>query len=149
MRLVAIRDTPHSVSLGGAIGIFMGFTPLYGIKTLLSFVTAWLLKSNKIAAVIGVTLHDLVLPFAPALHWWEYKVGFWIMHGHFPRRMGFRHVPLRDYMQWTTFFTVGQPILIGSLIIGLPISVVAYFVCRELVTRARARQSGSSPPASP
>jgi uncharacterized protein (DUF2062 family) len=136
-RLITIEDTPHSISLGSAVGIFMGFTPLYGIKTLLSFGTAWVLKSNRIAAVICVTLHDLILPFAPALYWWEYKIGFWAMHGRFPLRRGFRHVPLRDYVQWTTFFTVGQPLLIGSLLIGVPCGVVAYFVCRMLVLGAR------------
>jgi uncharacterized protein (DUF2062 family) len=136
-RLMTIQDTPHSIALGSAIGIFMGFTPLYGLKMLLSFGVAWLLKSNKIAAIIGVTLHDLILPFAPALHWWEYRVGYWIVHGYFPRRMGSQHVPLRDYAQWTTFFTVGQPMLVGSLMIGVPFGMLAYFVCRALVARAR------------
>jgi uncharacterized protein (DUF2062 family) len=29
MTLMAIADTPHSIALGSAIGIFFGFTPLY------------------------------------------------------------------------------------------------------------------------
>src|SRR5438876_1216399 len=36
MTLMAIADTPHSIALGSAIGIFFGFTPLYPLKTLLS-----------------------------------------------------------------------------------------------------------------
>src|SRR4029453_9348134 len=53
-RLVTIEDTPHSIALGVAIGIFFGFTPLWSLKTLLSIAVAWLFKSNKIAAAISV-----------------------------------------------------------------------------------------------
>ena len=71
-RLVTIEDTPHSIALGVAIGIFFGFTPLWSLKTLLSIAVAWLFKSNKIAAAISVQLHDLILPFMPAIYLWEY-----------------------------------------------------------------------------
>src|SRR5437660_1145134 len=80
-RLLAIEDTPHSIALGMAIGIFFGFTPLLSMKTLLSIGVAWLCKSNKIAAAISVTLHDVLLPLMPAIYWWEYKTGFWALHG--------------------------------------------------------------------
>ncbi|MGZ5023286.1 MAG: DUF2062 domain-containing protein, partial [Chthoniobacterales bacterium] len=40
-RLIQINDTPHSVALGSAIGMFFGFTPLFGLKTLLSILVAW------------------------------------------------------------------------------------------------------------
>ena len=33
-RLISIEDTPHSIALGVAIGIFFGFTPLWSMKTL-------------------------------------------------------------------------------------------------------------------
>ena len=62
---------------------FFGFTPLMGLKLLLSIAVAWLLRSNKIAAAIAVTLHDLILPFSPAIYLWEYKMGMWVLHGRF------------------------------------------------------------------
>src|SRR5262245_2127912 len=61
MTLMAIADTPHSIALGSAIGIFFGFTPLYPLKTLLSIAVAWIFRCNKIAAAIAVTLHDVVI----------------------------------------------------------------------------------------
>ncbi len=70
-RLVTIEDTPHSIALGVAIGIFFGFTPLWSLKTLLSIAVAWVCKSNKIAAAISVQLHDLILPFMPAIYLWD------------------------------------------------------------------------------
>lgn len=142
-RIVTIEDTPHSIALGVAIGIFFGFTPLWSLKTLLSIAVAWLFKSNKIAAAISVQLHDLILPFMPAIYLWEYKIGFWSLHGHLPMRFSLRTLSLRDYIQWETFFTIGRPLLVGSLIIGLPCAALVYFICRGLVTTHRATREAA------
>ncbi len=138
LRLVTLKDTPHSISLGVAIGVFFGFTPLWSLKTLLSIGVAWLCKGNKVAAAISVQLHDLILPFMPAIYLWEYKLGFWALHGHLPRRINFHSMALRDYIHWEMFFSVGRPLLIGSLLLGLPSAVLVYFICRGLVTSHRA-----------
>jgi uncharacterized protein len=137
LRLMTIPDTPHSIALGCAIGIFFGFTPLLSLKTLLSIAVAWAFKSNKIAAAISVTLHDVILPVMPAIYLWEYKFGILALHGYLPRGMGFRHVGLWEYVKWTTFFEVGLPILVGSLFFAFPSAAVVYFVVRSLLAKAR------------
>ena len=53
MTLVTMADTPHSIALGSAVGIFFGFTPLYSLKTLLALGFAWICRSNKLAAAIA------------------------------------------------------------------------------------------------
>ena len=68
MTLMTIADSPHSIALGSAIGIFFGFTPLYPLKTLLSIGAAWAFRCNKIAAAIAVTLHDVVIWAMPAIY---------------------------------------------------------------------------------
>jgi uncharacterized protein (DUF2062 family) len=141
--VMTIEDTPHSIALGLAIGIFFGFTPLWSLKTLLSIGVAWLFGSNKIAAAVSVQLHDLILPFMPAIYLWEYKFGFWAIHRHLPQRISFRALALRDYVHWEMFFTVGRPLLIGSVIIGLPCAAIVYVVCRGLVTRHRAARAAA------
>ncbi|HEY2799546.1 MAG TPA: DUF2062 domain-containing protein [Chthoniobacterales bacterium] len=141
LRVVTIKDTPHSIALGLAIGIFFGFTPLWSLKTLLSIGVAWLFGGNKIAAAVSVQVHDLILPFMPAIYLWEYKLGYWMMHGELPQRMSFRTLALREYVHWEMFFTVGRPLLIGSCIVGLPSAAIVYFVCRGLVTRHRAKRA--------
>ncbi|HEX3818510.1 MAG TPA: DUF2062 domain-containing protein [Chthoniobacterales bacterium] len=141
LRVVTLQDTPHSIALGLAIGVFFGFTPLWSLKTLLSIGVAWLLGGNKIAAAISVQVHDLILPFMPAIYLWEYKLGYWAMHGHLPRRIGFHLLALREYVHWEMFFTVGRPLLLGSFIIGLPSAAAAYFICRTLISRHRAKRA--------
>jgi uncharacterized protein (DUF2062 family) len=149
LTLMTLPDTPHSIALGSAIGMFFGFTPLFGMKTLLSLVGAWLCRGNWKAAVITVTLHDLLLPFVPAMFFWQYKMGMLVLYGRVPLRPGFRHVALRDYMEWTTFLTVGRPLLAGSLFLALPAAVVVYFGFRAVLIRARRTNTNERPDESP
>ena len=143
MTLMTLPDTPHAIALGSAIGMFFGFSPLFGLKTILAFLLTWACKANKTAAVITVQLHDLLLPLVPALFFWQYKLGMWALYGRLPQREGFRRVPLRDYMEWTTFLTVGRPILIGSLFFAVPAAIVVYFGLRGVLIRSRARSARS------
>src|SRR6516162_10004525 len=83
LKLLAIRDTPQAIAGGVAIGIFFGFTPLFGLKTLCAIAFAWLTRCNIIASVIAVALHDVLLPFMPVVYRWEYDLGFWLLsHPH-------------------------------------------------------------------
>src|SRR2546422_10557926 len=90
MTLMAIADTPHSIALGSAIGIFFGFTPLYPLKTLLSIAVAWVCRCNKIAAAIAVTLHDVGIWAMPAIYIAEYQLGCWSLHRPAAHRIRFR-----------------------------------------------------------
>jgi uncharacterized protein (DUF2062 family) len=139
MTLMTLPDTPHAIALGSAIGMFFGFSPLFGLKTILAFLITWAFKANKTAAVITVQLHDLLLPLMPAMFMWHYKVGMWALYHRLPQRPGFRRVSLSDFMEWTTFLTVGRPILVGSLFFAVPAALLVYFGLRAVLIRSRAR----------
>ena len=89
LKLLAIRDTPEAIAGGVAIGIFIGFTPLFGLKTVLTILFAWLTRSNILAAVIASAAHDILLPLMPVIFRWEYDVGFWLLSQphHLPPRL--------------------------------------------------------------
>ena len=140
MTLMTLPDTPHAIALGSAVGMFFGFTPLFGLKTILALLIAWAFKANKTAAVITVQLHDLLLPFVPAMFVWQYRLGMWAMYHRLPQRPGFRRVALWDFMEWTTFLTVGRPILVGSLFFAVPAAFLVYFGFRAVLIRSRARE---------
>jgi uncharacterized protein len=137
MTLVAIADTPHSVSLGTAIGVFFGFTPLFSLKTLLSIAAAWVLRCNKLAAAIAANVHDILFFLMPAVYFAEYKLGCWILQRPPPSRVGVRHLGIYDYLNWRLFSHVLWPMLLGSLLIAIPSAVIIYFVVRTLVARTR------------
>ncbi len=143
-RVMSIEDSAHAIALGMAIGIFFGFTPLLSLKTLLSILVAWLLNSNKIAAAISVTLHDVLLPFMPAIYWSEYKLGYFALNGAMPGRIHFGHMSVHDYLHWRVLVNVIWPTFLGAIFLGIPVAVVSYFLVRGLVIRRRARLAAAA-----
>jgi uncharacterized protein (DUF2062 family) len=144
MTLMTIADTPHSIALGSAIGIFFGFTPLYPLKTLLSIGVAWIFRCNKIAAAIAVTLHDVMIWAMPAIYVAEYQLGCWILNRPVAQRVHFRQFRLHDYVHWHVFSRViwpaYWPAFVGSLLIAVPSAIFIYFLMRLLISRARTPQ---------
>jgi len=143
-KLLELKDNPHAVAGGLAIGVLVGFTPLFGVKTLLALGLAWVLRCNPIAAVIAVSLHDLLTPFTPFMLRFEYDIGFWLMNHphHLPPRLDLlgEHIPVAKLLEWTTFLSVGRPVLVGSLIVSIPLAIGTYFFALAFMN-ARAKRS--------
>jgi uncharacterized protein len=145
-KLLTLRDTPHAIAGGVAIGVFIGFTPLFGIKTLLSLGVAYLLRCNPIAAVIAVSLHDVITPFWPVLLRIEYDIGFWLLNHphHLPPKMEMHHIHVSEMLKWTTFFHIGLPLLVGSLFLAAPSAAFFYFVLLAIL-KSRQSPNGGAP----
>ena len=135
LKLLAIRDTPEAIAGGVAIGIFIGFTPLVGLKTALTILLAWLTRSNIIAAVIASAAHDFLWPVMPVIFLWEYDIGFWLLSQphHWPPPMS--RSQLHSWLNWSALFTVGKPMLLGGIICSAPFAALSYFFARRLVAR--------------
>lgn len=142
-RLLEIKDSPHAIAGGVAIGIFMGFTPLFGLKTLLCLGAAYALRCNPIAAVIAVCLHDVVTPFWPFLLRLEYEIGYWILSNPhtLPPKLELHGIHPKEMLKWTTFFHVGLPLLVGSLFLAIPGAAVAYGLVLPLARRRDANRT--------
>lgn len=141
-KLLNLHDAPHSLAGGVAIGMFMGFTPLFGLKTLLCVGAAYILRCNPIAAVIAVSLHDVVTPFWPVLLEIEYAIGSKLL-GFFdgvahPASVTEFHI--HELMKWTTFFTIGLPMLLGSMFLSAPAAAVSYAVMLPVFQRRELRR---------
>lgn len=142
LRLLAIRDTPEAIAGGVAIGVFFGFPPLFGMKTACAILFAWLARCNILAAVIAVTLHDVLGPFMLVLYRWEYCLGYWLLSTphHWPQRLSRATFLLRPrFVDWPTFWktfsTIGRPLFLGSIVFGTLAGVVSFFLTRIIVKR--------------
>lgn len=129
-KLISIKDTPHAIALGISIGIFFGFSPLFGLKTLLAVFLTWILKGNPLAAAISVNLHDLTLPVFPFFLIWAHSLGCHMLHipVHTIKKTsvsGFKHFP-----DWLYVVREGEPIILGSAILALPIAILTYYLMR-------------------
>jgi uncharacterized protein (DUF2062 family) len=148
LKLLAIRDTPEAIAGGVAIGIFFGFTPLFGLKTALTILFAWLTRTNLIAAVLASAAHDIILPLMPFVFRWEYNVGFWLLSSphHLPPSLTRLRLEGHSWRKWTTFFTVGKPLLLGSVICSAPIALLCYLFTQRLVARHQRKKHLQEPP---
>lgn len=148
LKLLAIRDTPEAIAGGVAIGIFFGFTPLFGLKTLSAIFFAWLTGSNILAAVISGALHDVILPFMPIIYRWEYSVGYWLLSHphHWPTPLAHMRWEGAAWRHWTTFFSVGKPLLVGGCVCAAPVSALSFFIARAIVARHQRKKLAQGPP---
>lgn len=138
-----LRDKPHAVALGVASGTFFGFIPLLGLKTLMAMGAARLARANVVAAALAVTLHDVLLPLAPFILRWEYQFGYWLLSHphHLPPNLHGVHHGAMMWFHWSTLFTVGMPLLLGAVLVGIPFALGFYFVALRLLQRAAARRA--------
>lgn len=140
--MLVIRDTPQSIAVGAAIGILLGFTPLFGLKTLLALALAAVFRVNKIAAVVAVSLHDVAFPLWPVLYRVEFDLGYWLLHEphQWPARLDIHGLDFHHWLDGKVFSTVGGPTLLGSVIVGMPASAAAYFLLKRLLMQRQQRQ---------
>ena len=137
LRLLAIRDTPQAIAGGVAIGIFFGFTPLFGLKTLLAIFFAWLTRSNILAAVLASALHDIALPLMPLIYRFEYDVGYFLLSHphHWPPALVKAHWEDLHPRSWMNIFDIGRDLLLGAIVCAAPFAAIAYVVTKPLVVR--------------
>ena len=148
LKLLAIRDTPQAIAGGVAIGMFFAFSPLFGLKELLTILFAWLMRANIIAAVLAVTAHNIVLPLMPLIYRWEYDVGYWLLSHphHWPPSL--RNAPWEGHTwrSWATIYKIGKDLLLGSFVCTSTMAAVSYFVTKAIVSRHQRKKQAQGQP---
>lgn len=120
----------HSVASGLALGLFIGFMPIFG-QMLIAAALAIILRVNLPVAVMGCWISNPIT-FAP-IFFFTYKLGAWILQ-----------VPVGQHSfdiswQWLTheFLLIWQPLLLGSFICGLTAALLGvffvHFIWRKIV----------------
>ena|SRR5438105_4765180 len=147
LKLLAIRDTPQAIAGGVAIGIFFGFMPLFGLKTLLAIFCAWLTRSNILAAVLASALHDIALPLMPLVYGLEYGVGYFLLsHPHHWPAVTKAPWAGGHFQGWVSILSLGKHLLLGSVVCSAPAATLAYFLVKPVVVRYH-RNHGHGPEA--
>lgn len=126
VRFVRLRGLPEEIAKGVALGIFIGMTPTFGFQMILAIFFAFLLKENRLAAVVGVWITNPVT--APVIYAIEYEVGRVLL--------GMRRVDLPGEFSFGAFAHLGHDILgplwVGGLVAGVLCGSLAYFITLRL-----------------
>jgi uncharacterized protein (DUF2062 family) len=138
-KLSQLDARPRQIAAGFAIGIAAGFLPLNPSPIVVAAAVAWLLKSNVVAAVAGAALAILYIPLLPLIWWAEYRLGELILPVQHP--LALDEARLWDILQkgWGVYAAM----LVGSIIIAIPVTLVTYLVVKRIAERW-ARQRNES-----
>ncbi len=140
--LLDAKDAPHSVAGGTSIGVFFGFLPIFGFKTLGAMGLSLTTRCSVVASVIGVSLHDIFLPIWPLILRYQFQVGFWILSNphHFAPPLTKQDFHLSEILQWDNFVDIGLPLMIGGAIFATPASLVSYGAVLFIMKRRAIRR---------
>jgi uncharacterized protein (DUF2062 family) len=130
-KLKHIDARPDQIATGFSIGIFASFLPLNPSPLIVATVVAWLLKRNVIAAVAGAVASILYLPLLPFIWIAEYRLGKLILPVQHPLVLDQARLWEVLHKSWDVYAAM----LIGSIIIAVPATLLTYFVVKRLAER--------------
>jgi uncharacterized protein (DUF2062 family) len=126
--LLDAKDAPHSVAGGTAIGVFFGFIPIFGLKTVSAMGVSLLTRCSVVASVIGVSLHDILIPIWPLILRFQFQIGFWLLSHphHFAPPLNRDDFKISELLQWDNFVDIGLPLLVGGIVFAIPFTLLSY-----------------------
>jgi uncharacterized protein len=130
-KLLHLNATPDQIAVGFSIGMFASFLPLNPSPEITAIVVAWLLKRNVIAAMAGAAASILYLPLLPFIWLAEYRLGKLILP--VKHSVTLDQARLWDVLQkgWDVYAAM----LVGSIIIATPVTLLTYVVVKRLAAR--------------
>ena len=127
VRFVRLRGQPEEIAKGVALGIFIGMTPTFGFQMAIALLFAYLLRENRLAAILGVWVTNPVT--APVIYAIEYEMGRILLD--LPR------ASLPAEFTWSAYANLGwnilSPIWVGGILTGIILGALAYFITLRLV----------------
>ena len=95
LRLKRLPDTPHKIAIGIACGVFVTFSPLFGLHFFLAALFAWILRGNVVASLLATFVgNPITFPFIAAT---SYRTGLWLMgRGSGPARLRLSSPPTEE-----------------------------------------------------
>ncbi|MGK7929844.1 MAG: DUF2062 domain-containing protein [Microcystaceae cyanobacterium] len=137
LRFVRMKEHPHVIARGLAVGVFAGCFPLFGLQTIIGVALAFLVRGNKLAAAVGTWISN-PLTYVP-LFAFNYKIGRWILgeYSHVGGQAKFS----QNWDSWSEMTSLGTDFLVilfvGCAVVGAVASIIAYVLCLRLLNRHR------------
>ena len=129
-RVKNFHGDPHFVAMGMAIGVFVAATPSMPFQTAIAIALAFILRSSKAAAAIGVWLSNPIT--FPVFYLASYKVGSLLFGISAASGPGGEPV---DILKLGAEVTIAA--VTGGIIIGLCLAIATYFITRKIYTKIR------------
>lgn len=152
-RLNRLPDQPHRIARGIFAGVFISFTPLFGLHLIGAAALARLMRGNMIAALFGTLIgNPLTFPFIALT---SIKLGHWMLGTRFDpahaQGLGvtfghafddlrhnlmaiFSHAPTQWHGMAGFYHEIFLPYLVGGLVPGIAAGLAGYSIALPIVT---------------
>ena len=136
--LLHLNDPPHRTALAFGIGVFIAFSPLLGLHTVMAIIIAFAFRLNRVATLAGAWINAWAL--APCY-------AFGTLIGAMLLGVDAGDLDAIDWSQGlaalgSTLATLFWPIMLGNTLLGLVAAFPAYALCRKFLERRAARPKG-------
>jgi uncharacterized protein len=138
-KLVTLDDSPHRIALGFAVGVFLAFSPLLGLHTVLGLVIAFAFGLNRVAVLVGVFVNNPWTLF-PIYALATYVGGLFVgLPSSAPlAALGFGAVfRSRFWVELAGAWEFWKPLLLGSAILSCTSAVLSYILVFLVITRLK------------
>ncbi len=139
-RLLALDDTPERVALAFSVGVFLAFSPLLGLHTILGLTIAFAFGLNRPAILIGVFINNpwtIVPIYAAGAYLGWHLFGFPAA----PHLPDFHWSHLWNLSFWQSLFKDGfmlKPLIYGSTILSCITASISYPTALWVIRKGRA-----------
>lgn len=138
-QLKQLRGRPRELSLGVAIGVFVGITPTIPLHMVLAVTLAAALRGSKLAAALGVWVANPLT--IPLFYYGSYRLGSFVL--------GMDELTLPSKYSVFSLMKLGGNVTVamlhGGVLLGILPAVLAYFLTYRFTSSPRF-QGESSPP---
>jgi uncharacterized protein (DUF2062 family) len=132
--MIHLGESPERTAFAFALGVFIAFTPTFGLHYFTALIVFWLLRLNLPALLMGTTVNNpfTIAPIYSFCLW----VGLLLVGGKEPRQ------PIEwDRSLWDLGDLLAQlkplfiPFVVGSLVVGTIAALLSYWLFYRLARR--------------
>ena len=130
--ILSLDSHPGHIALGFSVGVFISFTPFFGLHTPIAIALAFIFRLNKVTCITGAWVNTpfTVIPILVA----SYNLG------RFLQGKPAKELTLRS-LEWSHLQPYAKSLLLGTSILGFVAAVAAYFLCYWLVKTFRRKDA--------
>lgn len=134
--ILSLDSHPGHIAAGFAVGVFISFTPFFGLHTPMAIAAAFLCRLNKVTCITGAWINTpiTVIPILGL----SYKLGTFL------RGQPASEMQLQGGIAWHSLEKYAVSLMLGSSLLGFLAAVISYFICYYLVLRFRAKDEAQA-----
>jgi uncharacterized protein (DUF2062 family) len=136
-QLLNLKESPHRTALAFAVGVFIAFSPTYGLHTLSVLFCAWAFRLNAVALIAGSLINNpwTVVPILGATLWTGVQL------------TSLSHVPSATWTDLSMMAFYEQikpyalPFFLGGFLLSAIGAAIAYPIAYLAITAHRGRRA--------